>query len=420
MAEARCCLACGNADMELVVDLGHQKPVNNLGVNGFGVAREELAVEACPSCGHGQLTKFLAPSLLFGDYLYASSTSHSLSSYQEAFAGVIASASQGSPLRVLEIASNDGLLLQKLRDVNVRAVGLDPAARMVQRANDLGLESHLGYWPIDAARLLANEKFCLIVGQNVLAHTPDPLRFLSAVGEYLDAGGIAIFQTSQADMVENGEFDTVYHEHYSFFCERSAKILGERAGLPYFGARYSRIHGTSAIFLFAKRPSAISRIVRILDENGQPWSEWREKLPPLRSPRVNRSIEDWRTFGRLARERMSLVKNEVAKARSRGFRVVAVGAAAKGITFLRAAEIDVDLLLDEATDKVGLEIDGLKVGIDDLKTFQPSESDFYLVTAWNFASELARKLRARGADSEAPICVYFPALAISQLKELAI
>jgi len=318
---------------------------------------------------------------------------------------------------ILEIASNDGLLLEQFKMRNIRAVGIDPARTMAARANDRGLRTEVGFWPQHAHKF-GGERFDLIIGQNVLAHTPNPKDFLASVHQHLEPDGLAMFQTSQADMVSNGEFDTVYHEHYSFFSERSAEALGKRAGFSQFAARYTAIHGTSALYLFADTTAAIERVVEAFDCAGRGWSEWRAKEEDPYRLRSDRSIDAWRAFGLKARQRMESVTTLASEAHKQGRRVIAVGAAAKSITFLRAANTEVDHLVDEAIDKIGLFVDGLDLHVESLSEFAYRNDDFFLITAWNFAEELATKLITLGVSQSGEACVYFPELWIGALGDV--
>ena len=407
------CLACGHQGLELILDLGEQKPVNNLGESSAAAPRLPLAMVACPVCGHGQLSKFVPPAMLFDNYLYASSTSNSLRSYEQAFAGAIASIGEGGG-SVLEIASNDGLLLGYLKEQGLSFLGVDPAVRMVDRANALGLHTTLGYWP-DVVPEIGTRRFDFVVGQNVLPHTPNPLAFLAGARAVLADKGVAIFQTSQVDMVANGEFDTIYHEHCSFFCETSARALGDRAGFRHFGVTYSRIHGNSALFFFSNSAEALKRALAALSSKHSDWDEWRAPLGPNPTLRERRTLSNWRDFGRVARDRMAVVRSITDDARKAGRRVIAVGAAAKGITFVRAAGVTVDLLVDEAEDKIGLVVDGLGIVISGLGDVTYREDDLFLVTAWNFVHELGAKLRDAGASGSSSACTYFPRLTIERL-----
>ena len=147
--------------------------------------------------------------------------------------------------------SNDGLFLSCLSDVGMtNACGVDPAENIAEIANGKGLQTIVGFWP-EVAEEFSSLSFDVVIGQNVFAHTPNPLASLLEVKRVLSANGLAIFQTSQADMIANGEFDTIYHEHYSFFCESSMAALAERAGLKLVYTHYVDIHGISSLYVLS-------------------------------------------------------------------------------------------------------------------------------------------------------------------------
>ena len=406
------CLACGESDLELVLELGPQSNVNRLlgSIEDAGdQPRTPLELCVCPNCGHGQLGVFMDPKDLFVDYLYASSTSRSLQEYSKSFATALADVQNNS--RVLEIASNDGILLRELKQVGLQPVGVEPATRMVQRAVSEGLDVVEDFWPTTR---LGQRKFDFIVGQNVLAHTPDPRAFLAGVEKHLLDDGLAVFQTSQADMVANGEFDTIYHEHYSFFSERSAATLGERVGLSLASTSYSKIHGTSSIYVFSKKNSiGIKKAALLAKALGARLGEVDAQSQRASALRVSRSVGDWREFASLASHRMEEVRQEVSKARSEGKSIVAVGAAAKGLTFLKAAGIRPDHVVDEAKDKVGLFVDDLNVQITSLNTCEGIQNPFFVVTAWNFFEELQAKVKSQRQGYLDPFLVYFPRVQVT-------
>jgi SAM-dependent methyltransferase len=404
-------LACGIDSVSSVLDLGFQSNVNRLiSDHSSHIPKYPLGVSACLSCGHGQLSHQVDPKELFVDYLYASSTSETLKEYSRNFAAGISRTFQ-TP-RVLEIASNDGIMLLEFQRIGISAVGVEPAKRMVAQARALDLSVIEDFWP---TQKLPRQKFDLVLGQNVLAHTPSPLGFLSAVRDVLEDDGLALFQTSQADMLFNGEFDTVYHEHYSFFCENSASKLSERAGLKLMGVIYTPIHGVSSIYVFGFESSRtrlnFNKLVRVFGEMGL--SE--TTAPPASKSllRKSRTIEDWELFAKKAKNRMDEVSAIVAAARAEGFQIVAVGAAAKGLTFLKAAEIGIDFLLDEAVDKIGKWADGLQVQIKPLTQIQDLHKPFFILTAWNFADELERKIRTTKRFEEVGFLAYFPEVVMS-------
>ena len=400
------CLACGINSLETILDLGYQSNVNRLTANSDDeLPKYPLAVQACAKCGHGQLSHQVKPEELFVDYLYASSTSRTLKEYSTKFAAAIKKGSDAT--RILEIASNDGIMLHELEELGLSALGVEPASRMVAYARKLGLQVIEDFWPTNK---IGQEKFDIVFGQNVLAHTPSPLSFLSAVREALKEDGLAIFQTSQSDMLFNGEFDTIYHEHYSFFCENSAAELARRAGLELVGVIYTPIHGTSSLYVFGDQKASgqdkFKRLKSAFEDLGV--AEVDNHLATKSHLRAYRSLEAWREFANKAIGRMQEVSRIVSKARAEGFQIVAVGAAAKGLTFLKATDIEIDFLLDEAEDKIGKWADGLDVQIKPLTFLERVDKPFFIFTAWNFATELENKIRKIREFQNMGFLTYFP------------
>ena len=414
------CIACGSPDLEDILDLGFQPPVNSL-LEVPGVLVEyPLGLVACRRCGHGQLKEFLAPEELFEGYLYASSTSTTLKKYSEAFATALASVTPEGA-RVLEVASNDGILLRELAAVGLRPVGIEPAEMLVERARAEGLEVVRGFWPADEDAVPSGP-YDLVVGQNVFAHNPDPVAFLGSCRRFLTDSGVVVLQTSQADMLPNGEFDTIYHEHFSFFCETSAGAVARRGAMELAGTAYTPIHGTSAVYVFAQ-PTSDSRHAAnlILEALSRTFPSTNAATDLTRR---SRDLDAWRLFARRATETLAHASQLVQEERESGYRIVGVGAAAKGLTLVKAAGFDVDVLLDEAADKIGrwlpgTSVDSQGVRVEDLAEFRPSSGDAFVILAWNFAPELARKLIELGVRGTEPAVLFFPHLRRTSLQEVA-
>lgn len=413
------CIACGKTDLRNVLDLGVQAPANNLLNNQDDKDYQvfPLGIDACNSCGHGQLSYFVDPDYLFSNYYYVSSTSKTMKDHMDKLATFVLNL-KGENASVLELGSNDGLFLKCLNEVGINNVlGVDPAENIVNEANEQGYKTILGFWP-EAGDDLESFSYDMVIGQNVFAHTPNPLSALKEVKRVLKQDGYAIFQTSQADMVYNGEFDTTYHEHCSFFCEDSMAALAKRAGLKLAYTHYVDIHGGSSLYVLTQDYSSADKMSIELSAISAGLVEVEPASDIAGMLRASRTPEDWDNFFRL-----SILKSGFALTMSEtwaeeGHRVVAVGAAAKAITFLRASDIALDGLLDEAPLKVGKWVPGLDVQISDFTDLQ--ENDAYIIGAWNFAKEIAMKLVKNGANPDAPCMLYFPDGIITNLGYLAI
>ena len=167
---------------------------------------------------------------------------------------------------MLEIASNDGSHLSCLAARGLDVMGIDPARNLNDIAAAAGHKVLTGFFP----DVRPDGRFDVVVAMNVAAHTPTPLRFLAGVADVLAPGGVAIVQTSQALMLGNGEFDTVYHEHYSFFTVASMRALAARAGLRLEQVQLVAIHGTS-LLLFLRRADESGPAIAFKARTPLPW-----------------------------------------------------------------------------------------------------------------------------------------------------
>jgi SAM-dependent methyltransferase len=405
-APQKTCVVC-DATVTPLLDLDVQPPANLL-LKDASEPYEAfpLGLSVCPACTHGQLTHFVDPARLFKHYLYASGTSGTLKAYFEWFADALAAGSHWGA-RVLEIASNDGSLLAALESRGFDAIGVDPAENLNRIATEAGRKVLTGFFP----EVRPEGPVDVIVAMNVAAHTPNPAAFMRGVRACLAPGGIAIIQTSQALMIANGEFDTVYHEHYSFFTVASMTRLAAACGLRVDATRLVSVHGTSSMF-FIRR--AEDDTVPLPFDGGAPFAvDWPEPSPPFLKPSLLSAdaLAAYATFSEGAKKAMRSAAALVADHQAAGRRVALVGVAAKALTFVRAAGINPDMYIDEAALKVGLVVPGTRHKIEPLQKAAGVSSDTtFLIGAWNFAEELMRKIRALNGSAEPKFVMYFPQL----------
>jgi SAM-dependent methyltransferase len=340
---------------------------------------------------------FVDPGILFADYHYASGTSRSLKQYFDRYAGELAER-LGTGARALEIACNDGSFLDSLASRGFRSLkGVDPAANIVALARAKGLDVDVDF--CNSAYAARNgQRYDLIIGQNVLAHTPDPLDLLRAAAAMLADDGELHIQTSQADMLFNGEFDTVYHEHFSFFGAHSMQTLAERAGLALVRISYPAVHGTSLHCVLKKRGRAEPSVAQRL--------AW-EAAHGLLDGRC------FAAFKALAQDRVHAYRTHLQQWRAQGRTVVGVGVAAKAVTFFNYAAAFPDHVVDEAPLKIGKFLPGSQVRVQPLAAVaELPQACVFVVGAWNFFDELCAKLAAeRGGRGAQDLFVrYLPKL----------
>ena len=332
------CLACGNTELVPIIQLGMQPLANNY----WETKTYPLGLNGCLVCTHSQLTYSVPAKRLFSRYLYESGTSQTLKDWFGEFADKL-----GTPKSILDIASNDGTFLRICKEKGWKVQGIDPAKNLAPSDIPTVVDFFSEFTRLD--------KFDVITAFNVVAHTVNPLGILKGMKENLADDGSIYIMTSQGDMLDNGQFDTIYHEHHSFFTRESMKVLARRAGLELLSCRVQDIHGGS--LLFHLKPVGETIFERFASES-------------------NRVIEKARAF-------------------KPKYRMVAVGAAAKGVVFLNATKIEPEVVYDEAKLKWGFNIPGTQIPIKDFKELgEIDEPLTIIILAWNFGSELSAKIRA--------------------------
>ena len=386
------CVICGNV-CKTCLDLNKQPLANNLLTN----KRDDyelfnLGLEYCTKCGHGQLTEFVSPKILFSHYLYASGTSGTLDKYFSDFADNIIR-KHGVESKVLDIASNDGSFLKKLVAKGVVSLGVDPAENLVKKAIAESIFTICDFFP---SRKI-NEKFDVITAMNVCAHTPDPLDFLVGVRDCLVENGRAYIQTSQALMLNSGQFDTIYHEHFSFFTVSSMKEACRKVGLHLVNYELVDIHGISVIFHLAREANVSEEL-------------FDSDIVKSTSPLMTNSLveETYSLFKSKAQTTINTTKEHIERLREQGYEIVMAGVAAKAMTFYHAADFSCDYFIDEAELKIGRYIPGEDNSILDFYSLPEGGKYLIIVGAWNFFKEIKEKLVYNYPQSELKFMRYFP------------
>jgi SAM-dependent methyltransferase len=398
------CLACGGDNLETYLDLGAQPLANSCVEAPVDLPVFPLGVRLCLDCWHSQLPVAVDPDLLFKRYLYVSGTTDTLRRYFAQFVGMAEEQFRGhGPLKVLDIASNDGSLLAQFKVRGHSVQGVDPAENLREASKRNGIPTVVDYWSERVLRRLG-ERYDVIVAMNVLAHVSAPLAFLQLCRQALRPGGRIYVQTSQALMLKNGEFDTIYHEHHSFFTVRSMLALAARAGLRVAAVRHVPVHGTSYLFeLTADQAGEASRAADL--EVGNQETSWGY---------YDRAT--YAAFGQRALRTRERVCELVEWHRAGGYAVVGYGVAAKGMTFVNFAGLDFDYILDDNPLKVGLLTPGrnnLIYGPERLET--EGRAVLFVVLAWNFYDEVMRRIAERRTNPRDAFLAYFPQVKLVNL-----
>jgi SAM-dependent methyltransferase len=385
------CRSCGSTDAAPILDLGLQPLANNL-LTPADLAKKEpkfpLRLAVCKSCWMLQITDLVPPVELFSEYLYFSSFSDLMLRHsREACDGYMKEFDLNGQSLVVEVASNDGYLLQNFVKANVPCLGIEPAANIAKVAREKGIETLVEFFGQQIASDLAakNRQADLILGNNVFAHAPDTNDFVAGLKALLKPKGrIALEFPYGADFIEHTEFDTIYHEHVFYFTLTALKPLFERHGLTIFRVQRLPIHGGS-LRLFA----------------GHTGTHAVEKsATDLLAEETRKGVNALGYYEGFANQVHALKDDLVAllsKLKKEGKSIAAYGASAKGSTLLNyygVSAATLDFVADRSTYKQGRLTPGTHIPIVPPEELLKRKPDYTLLLTWNFADEILAQQKA--------------------------
>ncbi len=391
---ARTCRACGAPLTRTFVDLG-QTPLANSYPAGSSAEPDLAGPEAtfplharvCESCLLVQLDAVARPDEIFSDYAYFSSYSDSWVEHAREFTRVAgARFGLGPRSQVVEVASNDGYLLRHFAAAGVPVLGIEPAANVAKVAEASGVPTEVRFFGVDTARDLRGRGVVadLLVANNVLAHVPDLNDFVAGMTVLLaDEGVLSIEFPHLLRLIEGVQFDTIYHEHFSYISLLSLEPLLARHGLRVFDVEELPTHGGSlrvfACHADATRPEEAS--VAALRGSERAFG-------------IDR-METYSGFDEKVQHTRRALRRFLDEARASGRTVVAYGAAAKGNTLLNSSGVtadDIAYVVDRSPHKQGRYLPGSRLPIrtpDDVDATRP---DYLLVLAWNLLDEIMAQM----------------------------
>ncbi|HTP81004.1 MAG TPA: class I SAM-dependent methyltransferase [Bacteroidota bacterium] len=388
------CRVCGSKSLYRYLDLGTTPLANSYlkeDARSSPEFSEELALQLCPECGLSQLTKVVHPDLMFRNYLYVSSTTDTFRAHCSEMAATLSRRARCRPGDVvLDIASNDGCLLSRFKDIGMNVVGVDPAVNLAGEANAAGIRTLNAYWSQKVAGEIARNpgKPRIITATNVFAHVDDVHEFVKAVNLCLDKAGIFVIEFPYVlDFIEKNEFDTAYHEHLSYFGLTPLVRLMDFHGMQVFDVEYfQELHGgTTRVYVSRKNefPKA-SAVQEYLD---------REKVFGITKR------EPYMSFARrvlLNKEHLlALLDREWQKKKV----IWAYGASAKGNTLVNLFQISskqITTVIDDNPKKWGYYTPGSRMRITGITELSGAKVDYLLLLAWNFQQEIVRRCKAVG------------------------
>lgn len=406
---APACRLCKNPLHHIFVDLG-MSPLCESFVTADKIDAMEpyypLRVFVCEKCFLVQLSEYVKPDHIFAEYAYFSSYSTSWIAHAKKYCEMITERLQlGRDSLVVEIACNDGYLLQHFGPLGVPVLGVEPAANVAKVSQSKGIPTRVEFFGVDLAKRLVSEGYRpdLIVGNNVLAHVPDINDFVGGVAHLLKADGIATFEFPHLErLMEENQFDTIYHEHFSYLSAVVIEQLARRHGLKFIDVEELPTHGGSLRVYLAHSGSghAVSpRVSELLS----------------REDRLGfRTLEGYSTFSVKAQRTKRELLSFLIKAKNEGKRICGYGAPGKGNTLLNYCGIGTDFLdftVDRNPYKHGRFTPGMHIPILPIEEIDRARPDYILVLPWNLKDEIVKQIR-HVAEWGAMIVVPIPSVSV--------
>lgn len=395
------CRVCKGTDLTRILSLGEHPPVDNF-IDAARLSTEKrypLDVYFCGTCNLVQLLDVVAEEELFhGNYAYFSSASQPLVEHFRSYAEDLKKEQLAPGDLVVDIGSNDGVLLQFFTD-GYRVLGIEPSANVADAARAKGIETIDGFFSVEMAKKIVEThgKAKVVTANNVFAHIDDIDEIVRAVKELLTDDGVFVSESHYLlDLIENREFDTVYHEHLCYYSVKPLQALFGRFDMEVCDVRRVATHGGS-IRVYARRKAAT------------PVSSGVQELLTLEEKAGLHSVDRFADFQKEADAIKEKLVSLVRGFRAEGKVVTAYGAPAKGNTLLNFCGFtpeDLKYVTDTTPYKVGLLTPGSHIPVVSPDILARETPDYILLLAWNYKDFILKKeqaLRDRGAKFIIPI-----------------
>ncbi len=400
------CRACLSRKLEKVFGLG-PTPLANAFLKAEDVDREEyfypLDVYFCHDCTMLQLGHIVDSKVLFSDYVYVSSTSPVFIAHFEQFAQHVSSKFElPKDALVVDLGSNDGILLKPFKKLGYRVLGVEPAKKIAKSAERDGVPTVPEFFSIDVAKQIVKKygHAHVMTATNVFAHIDDLDEVIKGIKTILHRDGVYIIEAPYLiDFIEKRYFDLVYHEHMSYWSLASLSAIFKRFDMEVFDVEKVAAHGGSVRVYVKKKEGKFKRttaVGKFLQE------EKKKKL---------HKIETYTTYSNeILKNRMKLIKL-LTTLKLEGKTIAAYGAPAKGNTILNFFGIGpelIDFIIDDSPWKQGLFSPGKRISVVPSEELYKQKPDYLLILAWNFAPSIMKnheKYKNRGGHFIVPVPV---------------
>jgi 2-polyprenyl-3-methyl-5-hydroxy-6-metoxy-1,4-benzoquinol methylase len=386
------CRACGAVLRHTFVDLG-MSPLSNAILRAEQLNSMEpfypLHARVCDRCFLVQLEQYELPEKIFGDYSYFSSFSETWLRHAQGYAeGAIDRFQLNAKSLVVEVASNDGYLLQCFQRRGIPVLGVEPAQNVAQAAEKKGIPTLAKFFGAQTAGELqaAGKKADLLVANNVLAHVPDLRDFVAGLKRALKPRGVITLEFPHLlRLIQGNQFDTIYHEHFSYFSFLTAEDILARQGLTVFDVEELPTHGGS-LRVYARHVEDDSRMPEVRVSN----------LRKLEIASGIRQLDTYAVFGEKVQETKRSLLKFLVDAKDAAKSVVGYGAPAKGNTLLNYCGVGRDFLdytVDLSPHKQGHFLPGTHIPIHHPDMIRKTRPDYVLILPWNLKTEILEQLK---------------------------
>jgi SAM-dependent methyltransferase len=385
------CRSCGATLRHTFVDLG-MSPLANSYIAADQLNQPEpfypLHAYVCAECLLVQLESIAKPEDIFSDYAYFSSYSDTWVEHARSYAeSVVNRFGLNGQSRVVEIASNDGYLLQFFVEKGIPVLGIEPADNVAQAALEKGIPTLVRFFGEETAReLSAHGKADLVIGNNVLAHVPDLNGFVRGLKILLQPDGVITLEFPHLmRLMQENQFDTIYHEHYSYFSLVSIQKLFSRHGLKVFDVDELTTHGGSLRIYVSHE-----------DDRRKPVCESVRELLSTEGKAGLGNLEHYLAFNEQVQTTKRKLLEFLTRTKAKQKSVVGYGAPAKGNTLLNYCGVGTDLIrytVDRSPHKQGHFLPGTHIPIYSPERLRQTMPDYVLILPWNLKEEVMDQMK---------------------------
>jgi len=376
------CRGCESDNLKIFLDLGKIPLAGGFLSNTAAIKKENLyplPIHVCHNCGLVQILEAIDPEILFQDYSFSSSTIGPLVQHFENYAKWLND--KLTPEFVVEFGCNDGILLKPLEQLGVKTCGVDVSENITQIARDNGLDVFTGYFDETVAESIKQRlgRADVITGSNAFAHNDKPEKILKATKLILKPEGYLCLEVMYAgDLLDMLQWDTLYHEHLTFYCLTTFAVLLKRFGFNVVEAERITMHGGSLRIVATQNPNQTpnNNVAEILAY---------EKEKSFADP------ETWVTFGEHIGRKIDVVRETLGKLNENS-RIWGYGAAGKATLWVNACQMDyLEAMVDASPLRAGKLMPGTHTPIVFPQELKANPPDYIFVTAWNYADLIRSK-----------------------------